>query len=619
MKGSGFALGLDAGSITLSDDDTSFLYNGEFGTATNSITNWNFARGPPPSLPADYFDLSATGGVGVTVTGVGAITVGSFDITRELGVQVTPPGGSQVTGQLFTVSLDNISIQLGGSGASLTASSTPATGIQLAVLSVSSNQSYTVVQGNGLSFAATLGPVTMSASGVAFSYDMASTGSAITDWSFANVSGLSTVVAGTTLNGTSALVSIAGIVTGSAGFSVTASSPSLTLPGDSGPETASLLQLTLTNLQLSVGTATVGVQISGGSIEVAALTSSTQINAAWVGVVGTSLSATLTVPELSASVSGVSVSINVGPSGTSDALDWASAVPTLTAFASLTAGVESVSGSLSSLSIAGIISGSAGFAVTASSPTLTLSGDSGAETASLLQLTLTDLQLSVGTATVGVQISGGEIQVADVTSSTSNKSFLAVLATGLTATLTVPELTASVSGVQVSINVGPSGTSDALDWASAVPTLTAFASLTAGVESVVGQPELALDRGHHQRLDELRRQRELPDADPARRLGPGDGVASAAHPDQPAAVGRHRHRRRADLGRGDSGRRRDLLDEQQVVPGRARDRPHSDLDRARAERKRERRLGLDQRRAVRHKRRARLGERRPDPDRLCVA
>ena len=102
-----------------------------------------------------------------------------------------------------------------------------------------------------------------------------------------------------------------------------------------------------------------------------------------------------------------------------------------------------MSGSLSSLSIAGIISGSTSFAVTASSPTLTLPGDSGPETASLLQLTLTNLQLSVGTATVGVQISGGEIQVADVTSSTSNKSFLAVLATGLTATLTVPELTAS--------------------------------------------------------------------------------------------------------------------------------------------------------------------------------
>ena len=244
------------------------------------------------------------------------------------------------------------------------------------------------------------------------------------------------------MSGSLSALSIAGIISGSTSFAVTASSPTLTLPGDSGPETASLLQLTLTNLQLSVGTATVGVQISGGEIQVADVTSSTS-NKSFLAVLATGLTATLTVPELSATVSGVSVSINVGPSGTSDALDWASAVPTLTAYASLVAGVESVSGSLSALSIAGIISGSTSFAVTASSPTLTLPGDSGPETASLLQLTLTNLQLSVGTATVGVQISGGEIQVADVTSSTSNKSFLAVLATGLTATLTVPELSAS--------------------------------------------------------------------------------------------------------------------------------------------------------------------------------
>ena len=96
-------------------------------------------------------------------------------------------GGVAVSGSLFTVGLAGVEIDLGLGGASFTVTGGQ---VDFAVLSTSANGSFTAAAGTGLAINATLGPVTIAATGGGFLYNAASGSDPVTNWAFASLAGL---------------------------------------------------------------------------------------------------------------------------------------------------------------------------------------------------------------------------------------------------------------------------------------------------------------------------------------------------------------------------------------------------------------------------------------------
>src|SRR5260370_11364303 len=121
--------------------------------------------------------FQVNGGVSsLTVGGVGSVSVTSFTIRRQLAVNSGVAAGLG-TGDLFTVHLAGISLQAGGSNASLLL-----TGGTLDVYSfTTATLNYLYVAGTSLHLVATLGPVTADIAGVSFFYNP----STATNWAFA--------------------------------------------------------------------------------------------------------------------------------------------------------------------------------------------------------------------------------------------------------------------------------------------------------------------------------------------------------------------------------------------------------------------------------------------------
>ncbi|HEX3806145.1 MAG TPA: hypothetical protein VHV52_05115, partial [Gaiellaceae bacterium] len=116
-SGSGLHIDLTGGPVTGSADGGTFLYNTKSGPSTTQILSWSFARGPPSVPSQDYFDVHG-GATSLTVSGLGSISVASFDIAATKGVTVA--GGAPAAGDLFTFTLTTFSVQLGSGSASLT-------------------------------------------------------------------------------------------------------------------------------------------------------------------------------------------------------------------------------------------------------------------------------------------------------------------------------------------------------------------------------------------------------------------------------------------------------------------------------------------------------------------
>ncbi len=125
-----------------------------------------------------------------------------------------------------------------------------------------------------------------------------------------------------------------------------------------------------------------------------------------------------------------------------------------------TTGLLAVGGALTFLNFFGVLTGSAGFAISMTMVDLSLSGSTTPDTnltgATLLTLALSNVNLTVGVSGVGLAITSGNLGIAAIMppeSSGDTGSWIAVDATGLAATFNLgSRVTASVSCVNVQIN-----------------------------------------------------------------------------------------------------------------------------------------------------------------------
>ena len=414
-----------------------------------------------------------------------------FEVTKQL---VDMASVSLTDGSLLTVSLSSLHLAVGTDSAGV---QIDGGSVDVAVLGAADGRSWLGIAAHDLSGSIDAGSAfSADISHVDVLVNRSSTGTAL-DWS--QVSEVSDDLQALTteilsVSGSVDSLDIAGLVTGSAHFEVTkqlvdVASLSLT--------DAPLLTVTLTQLQLAVGSGDVGVQITGTSIDVATLAAAD--GRSWLGIAAHGLGGSIAVGSaFSAQLSSVEVLVNRSSTGT--ALNWSGVAEVSTAIKALTTEVLSVSGSVDSLDIAGVVSGSAHFAVTKTLVDVDLPADQGPDLvdASLLTVSLSELQLSVGTADVGLQITGGSIDVAvlapkpDAVADT--RGWLAISATNLSGTVGLgPVLTATLTGVDVVVNraTGLHGAvaASVLDW-STVPGVTAAVAALAGeLVSVTGTLE----------------------------------------------------------------------------------------------------------------------------------
>ncbi|MGZ4363246.1 MAG: hypothetical protein ACXVFF_13510, partial [Gaiellaceae bacterium] len=309
----------------------------------------------------------------------------------------------------------------------------------------------------------------------------------------------------------------AGLITGHSGFSITLDTVDADLNGDNTIDAAagdvndgSLFTLSLTGLHLNIGTSDFGVSITGGEVDIAALTPAAPTGPAtdtrqWVGIQASGLSGSLTLGTVaSASVSGLTIHVNkasgtLNPDGTGTSnidaspLSW-SVVDTDEAGSYAATGVSGVSlasgdpllveGDLTSLSLAGgFVTGSAHFKLTRSLVGVHLaSGD--LTDAVLLALELSSLNLNFGAGAVSFEIHGGSLALASlsapaVTSPASdNRVWLAIK--GSVSSITfhgIPGLSLDLTALTVSVNTasgsfddgaGHTGDASALDWTHAL-------------------------------------------------------------------------------------------------------------------------------------------------------
>ncbi len=132
----------------------------------------------------------------------------------------------------------------------------------------------------------------------------------------------------------------------------------------------------------------------------------------------------------------------------------------------------SYSGSLDNVDILGLISGSVSFSISKDVVDVDLDGeittpnDDFYDDATLFTFSLSSPMLYVGKSGFGLYVTSGELGIASLKAS-DGSSWLAVLATDIGGTLTLPKVTASLDSLTVKINKGYSGASP-LDWTKAV-------------------------------------------------------------------------------------------------------------------------------------------------------
>ena len=271
-------------------------------------------------------------------------------------------------------------------------------------------------------------------------------------------------------------INVADLVTGSAHFDVTRKPIKV---NQGGLVDASLVTFALSSLHLSVGTATFGVSITGGSIAIAAITPTLSTDTRrWVAVVGHDLGASLNLAGfVTATLDNVELQVN-SFSGGATVLNWqtsldlnsdgtvggpADQLVVNSVPVDLTSDLTKVEGDLTSLNIANLVSGSAHFEVT--KRTIHVNQAPAAE-ATLITFGLSNLHLSVGTDTFGVSITGGSVAIAAITPtlSTDTRRWVAVIGHDLGASLNLAGfVTATLDNVELQVN-NFSGGATVLDW-----------------------------------------------------------------------------------------------------------------------------------------------------------
>ena len=347
---------------------------------------------------------------------------------------------------------------------------------------------------------------------------------------------------GFAVDGELADLDILGLMTGSARFALSQDTVDVELAGagfGSGDlDDATLLTFAISldeatpeapeTRQLTVGVPGFGVVISDGTVHLAFLKpkapptpAGATDNRTWTVVEASNLGATLSLPGITASVSGVGIQVNTA-SGAYDQdgaaagfdpisaqpLDWVGSVDadetTANGFTpapvevdgvalTLDEGIIAVSGELANLDIFGLLTGAARFALVREVVDVDVNANGVFETgvnkdlnnANLLTIGLSlagpDRFLRVGTDGFGILIADGDIRIATIAAGAppvttpptepDPRSWIAVQASGLNASLQLPGgiINASVSDLAVEVNRG-SGGALALDWTKAVDT-----------------------------------------------------------------------------------------------------------------------------------------------------
>ncbi len=278
--------------------------------------------------------------------------------------------------------------------------------------------------------------------------------------------------------GTLTNLNIFNVISGSAGFALSESTVGAKLPDHSTLMGATLVTLALDNISAAAGAGGFGVAITGGTLGLALLEPSPTDGRYWVAVIGSNLSAGLTLgASVSAAVSNLSVSINQAEAGTT-ALDWGADLdldndgqygtasdqvnpganlPTPVSLPITFAAAElAMSGSLTSLNIFNLITGSANFALSDTTASVTTGGSTLAG-ATLITLGLSNLQAGVGAGGFGLTINGGNLGLAVIeaptpATGTDSRYWIDVVGNGLSASLSLGGISATATGVTLQLN-----------------------------------------------------------------------------------------------------------------------------------------------------------------------
>src|SRR5256886_2123476 len=383
-------------------------------------------------------------------------------------VTVTAPS---VTGQpLLAFSFSQLNLAIGTTtfGLAITGGS-----IKAAALSDGAGASWFGLHGTGLSGSLNIPGVTATVAGLEVKVNQFSgTATAAIDWtqtalSSTNVGLVSQILAA---EGDLTSLNVFDLLSGSMHFSLSKAPVTLSSPSVTGQP---LLSFSFSQLNLAIGTTTFGLSITSGSINAAAL--SDGAGASWFGLHGTGLSGSLNIPGVSATVAGLEVKVNQFSGAATAAIDW-----TQTALTSTNVGLASqilaAEGDLTSLNVFDLLSGSMHFSLSKAPVTLSSPSVTGQP---LLSFSFSQLNLAIGTTTFGLAITGGSINAAAL-SDGAGASWFGLHGTGLSGSLNVPGVLATVARLEVKVNKFSGNASAAIDW-----TQTALTSTNVGLATAI--------------------------------------------------------------------------------------------------------------------------------------
>src|SRR2546430_12037110 len=390
-----------------------------------------------------------------------------FSLSKAPVTLTSPAVNSQ---PLLSFSFSQLNLAIGTStfGLSITSGS-----INAAALSDGAGASWFGLHGTGLSGSLNVPGVTATVAALEVKVNQFSgTASAAIDWTQAALSSTNVGLMAEILAAEGDLTSlnVFDLLSGSMHFSLSKSPVTLTSPPVNNQP---LLAFSFSQLNLAIGTPTFGLAITSGSIHAAAL--SDGAGASWFGLHGTGLSGSLTIPGVSATVAGLEVKVNKFSGNASAAIDWTQTVLTSTGVG-LISPILAAEGDLTSLNVFDLLSGSMHFSLSKAPVTLT---SPPVNNQPLLAFSFSQLNLAIGTTTFGLSITSGSIHAAAL-SDGAGASWFGLHGTGLSGSLNVPGVTATVAGLEVKVNQFSGTASAAIDW-----TQTALTSTGVGLASQI--------------------------------------------------------------------------------------------------------------------------------------
>src|SRR5438309_667081 len=466
LHGTGLSGSLNIPGVSATVSKLEVKVNQFSGTATAAI-DWTQAALSSTNVGLMAEILAAEGDL--TSLNVFDLLSGSMHFSlSKAPVTLSSPS---VTGQpLLSFSFSQLNLAIGTTtfGLSITSGS-----IHAAALSDGAGASWFGLHGIGLSGSLNIPGVSATVAGLEVKVNRFSgSATAAIDWTQTALTstnvGLATAILAAEGDLTS--LNVFDLLSGSMHFSLSKSPVTLTSPPVNNQP---LLAFSFSQLNLAIGTTTFGLAITSGSINAAAL--SDGAGASWFGLHGTGLSGSLNIPGVSATVAGLEVKVNRFSGSATAAIDWTQTALTSTGVDLMNA-ILAAEGDLTSLNVFDLLSGSMHFSLSKSPVTLT---SPPVNHQPLLAFSFSQLNLAVGTPTFGLSITGGTIHAAAL-SDGAGASWFGLHGTGLSGSLNVPGVTATVAGLEVKVNQFSGTASAAIDW-----TQTALTSTNVGLVSQI--------------------------------------------------------------------------------------------------------------------------------------